>query len=255
MSEKSNKQHIQVPNNMNKKNGLEPKYLLVYSTLRKYMNNETKECFPSLATLSKDTGYSINTIRNSISSLASDNYISIRKDGRRNIYRFNPHKNFEPFSYKFLENKTLETNEKAYLIAHQQFMMKDQDGFGKTTFTNEQLSEKLNISARTISRLDNSLMKKGYLNIVKTDSKDPITGLHINEKFFHLDELGQAIIWTLQKHEEDIEELKEVTESNTKDLKIVLRENDNLKLEMEELKRRIYRLENGDLENNDEILL
>lgn len=251
---KTNKQHVQLPNNMIKKNGLEPKDLLVYATLKKYMNNESRECFPSLETLSKDSGYSINTIRNSIVLLQDNNYISIRREGRKNVYRFNAHKNFEPFSYNFLECD-LETNEKAYILAAQQFLIKDQDGFGKTTYTNEILGEKLNISARTISRLDSSLMRKGYLNIIKTQAKDPITGLYLNEKFFHLDELGQAIIWTLQKHDEDIEDLKETTESNSKDLKIVLQENDAIKKEMEELKRRLRKLENGEDYIENEIIL
>ena len=91
---KVNKQHVQLPNNMIKKDGLEPRDLLVYAVLKKYMNNESKECFPSLETLSKESGYSINTIRNSIKLLQANNYISIRKEGRKNIYRFNPYKNF-----------------------------------------------------------------------------------------------------------------------------------------------------------------
>lgn len=251
---KNSKQHVQLPNNMIKENGLEPRDLLVYAILKKYMNNETKECFPSLQTLSKESGYSINTVRKSIKLLQINSYISIRKEGRRNIYKFNPHKNFEPFSYDFLEFD-LDSNEKAYILASQQFMIKDQNGVGKTTYSNEVLSEKLNISSRTITRLDNSLIQKGYLNIVKTRSKDSETGLFINEKFFHLDELGQAIIWTLQKHDKDIEELKETTNSNSKDLKIVLRENDSLKKEMEELKKRLSKLENGLDINNDEIEL
>jgi len=250
---KTNKQHIQLPNNMIKKNGLEPKDLLIYATLKKYMSNETKECFPSLETLSRESGYSINTIRKSISLLQDNKYITIRKEGRKNVYRFNPHKKFEPFSYEFLECDTLETNEKAYVLAYQQFLIKDQDGFGKTSFTNETISEKLNISTRTIARLDSALIKKGFLNIVKTNAKDPVTGLFINEKFFHLDELGQAIIWTLQKHDEDIEELKEVTESHTKDLKIVLKENDAIKQRMEEMQKEINALKYGIKYNNDEI--
>lgn len=253
MPEKNNKQHVQLPNNMLNKDGLEPKDLLVYAILKKYMNNETKECFPSLATLSKDIGYSINTIRNSLSLLQENNYISIRREGKKNIYKFNPHKNFEPFSYEFL-NFDLEPNEKAYVLASQQFLFKDQKGIGKTTYTNEEMADKLNISSRTISRLDTSLVQKGYLNIVKTKEKDPITGLFINEKFFHLDELGQAIIWTLQKHDEDIEKLKVKTEDNTKDLKIILRENENLKKEIEELKKWINYPEDN-IENNNEIKL
>ena len=44
------------------------------------------------------------------------------------------------------------------------------------------------------------------------------------KKFFHLNELGQAIIWTLQKHEEDIEQVKERIDKNSKDMNILLRQ-------------------------------
>lgn len=244
-NDKMSKQHVQLPNNMIKKDGLEPKDLLIYANIKKYMNNETRECFPSFVTISKDSGYSINTIRNSITLLVSNNYISVRREGKKNIYKFNPYKNFEPFSYDFLESN-LEANEKAYILAHQQFFIKDKQGLGKTTYTNEEIAEKLNISPRTVSRLDTSLVRKGYLDIVKTNSKDPVTGVYINEKFFHLDELGQAIIWKLQQHEEDIEELKETTESNSRDLQIVLRENKQMKDELNLIKQLLK-------ENNIEI--
>lgn len=233
---KDNKQHVQLPNNMIKEGEMCPKDLLVYAYLKKYMNSSTKECFPSLSRLSEESGYSINTIRKSISLLDQMGYISIRKEGKKNIYKFNSYKNFEPFSYEFLESD-LESNEKAYILAAQQFLIKDNEGMGKTSHSNETLSKKLNISAKTISRLDNSLVEKGFLNIVKTKSKDPITGLYLNEKFFHLDELGQAIIWTLQKHENDIESLKETTESNTKDLKIVLNENKEMREQIKEFSK------------------
>lgn len=222
------KQHVQLPNDMIKENGLMPRDLLVYSVIKKYMNNKTKECFPSLSTISKDSGYSINTVRKSIDLLKENDYISIRKEGRKNIYKFNPHKYFEPFSYEFLD-LDLAPDEKAYILASQQFLIKDTQGFGKTSYTNDELSEKLNISTWVISKLDKSLVEKGYLDIVKTDKKDLNTGIYINEKFFHLDELGQSIIWTLQKHSEDIQELKETAHSNSKDLKIVLKENKEIK--------------------------
>lgn len=231
---RSEKQHIQLPNNM-LNNGLEPKDLLIYVVIKSHMNKETKECFPALSTISKESGYSINTIRNTILSLQKNNYIKIRREGRKNIYKFNPHKNFEPFSYDFLECD-LESNEKAYILASQQFLIKDEKGLGKTSYSNEEMSEKLNISARTISRLDDSLMKKGYLNIVKTQLKDSVTGLFINQKFFHLDELGQSIIWTLQKHEEEIDKLRNETKFNSKDIKILLSRINEIELENKKMK-------------------
>lgn len=65
-------------------------------------------------------------LRKSIEVLVENKYISIRKEGRKNVYKFNPYKNFEPFSDEFLESDKLETNEKAYMIAAQQFLIKDQ---------------------------------------------------------------------------------------------------------------------------------
>lgn len=233
------KRHVQLPNNMTTHEELSPKDLMVYVTLKRHMNKNTKESFPSLECISKECDYSIPPIRKSIKILEEKGYITIRKEGRKNIYGFNPHKNFEPFSYDFLDKKEVMTNEKAYIIAAQQFMIKDAEGLGKVSYSNEELGKLLNISAKTISRLDKDLVDKGFLTIIKTNKKDPITGVKINEKIFHLDELGQAIIWTLQKHDEDIEDLKIKTDTNSKDIKIVLNENKELKKEIEELKRLI----------------
>jgi predicted transcriptional regulator len=220
----NNKQHIQLPNNMIVNDGLKPKDLLVYAMLKKYMNNETKECFPSLQTLSEITGYSINAIRGSLSSLNDKKYILIRKEGKKNIYIFSPYKNFEPFSYIFLESKIITVNEKAYILASQQFFIKDRIGIGKTTYSNEELAKRLNISARTISRLDKLLIQKGFLDIIKTKVKDPITGLYIYEKIFYLGEMGQSVIWDLEKHKENIIE-------DSKDIKMILRKSNEVELE------------------------
>lgn len=225
------KRHVQLPNNMTTHEELSPKDLLVYVTLKRHLNKDTKECFPSLECLSKESGYSIPPIRKSIEVLKINGYIKVRKEGRKHIYSFNPYKSFEPFSYEFLDYENLSANEKAYLISSQQYMYKDTKGFGKISYSNEQLGELLNVSSRTISRLDKSLENKGFLTIVKTSAKNPETGLMINEKFFKLDELGQAIIWALQKHEEDIQELKIAAEANSRELKIMAKRLDEIQRE------------------------
>ena len=46
-----NKQHVQLPNNMTPI--LTPQDLLVYISIKRYMNNETKEAFPSLQTIAE----------------------------------------------------------------------------------------------------------------------------------------------------------------------------------------------------------
>ena len=40
-----NKQHVQLPNNMTLETILTPQDLLVYISIKRYMNNETKEAF------------------------------------------------------------------------------------------------------------------------------------------------------------------------------------------------------------------
>ena len=223
------KKHVQVPNNMTKGSDLEPRDLLVYATIKKYINYLTNETFVGLEKISEDSGYTIPTVRKSIAILKEKGYISVSKKGRSNVYKFNKYKNFEPFSYEFLNRKDLESNEKSYIIATQQHMFKDIEGIGKVSYGNEDLSKILNISPKTIQRLDKALIEKGYLNIVKTNAIDSITGLKINEKIFHLNELEQAVIWTLQKHDEKINEHEDRLLALEKQLSIALKENAELK--------------------------
>ena len=204
---KENKQHVQLPNNMTINSGLTPQDLLVYVSIKRFMNKDTKEAFPSLTTISQKCGASIPTIRKCIARLVDEEYISIRKQGRSHIYSFNSYKGFEPFNYEFLDKEDLSFTEKAYIIASQQYMLKE-NGEGKIAMTNKDLAERLNISESTIKRCDKSLEKKDYLHIVKGGHRDPITGININAKFYHLNELEQAIVFTLQNHENRIDNLE-----------------------------------------------
>ena len=228
----TSKKHIQVPNDMTKSSKLEPRDALVYAIIKKYVNYKTNETFVGLETIAKDSGYTIPTVRKSIDILKTNGYIEVSKQGRSNLYKFNPHKNFEPFSYEFLEGEKLEASEKAYLLVAQQYMFMNVEGIGKMTLDNNSLGEKINLSPRTIQKLDKSLVEKGYLNIIKTSAKDLGTGLKVNEKIFHLNELQQAVIWTLQKHDEKINEHEERLIALEKQLNIALKENENLKKEI-----------------------
>lgn len=221
--------HIQLPNNMTKTKDLFPKDLLVYVCIKSFMNKETKECFPSLETIVDLSGISKPTVRKSIDKLKELGYISVRREGRKNVYKFNPYKNFEPFSYSFLEKKDLSPNEKAYLIATQQYMFKDVDGEGKLTFSDTQLSDKINLSYNSITKYNKSLKEKGYLDIIRTGVKDKETGIFINEKIFHLNELEQAIVFTLQNHEDRISNTEKKIEFLERQVKMLIKENEDLK--------------------------
>jgi DNA-binding GntR family transcriptional regulator len=243
MEKEINLQHVQLPNNMTKDEEVKPKDLLIYVCIKKFMNKNTKEAFPSLKTLSELSGISVPTIRKSIDILKKYNYISIRKEGRKNVYRFNSYKNFEPFSYDFLEKKELDSSEKAIIVASQQKMFKDVKGYGKITMSDSELADYLNISNKTLSRVNKSLVDKGYLSLIKTNTKDSITGLYINEKLYHLNDLEQAIVFTLQNHEnrlekteENIDILNEKMKSMSIQLGLVIQENKELKKEKEKQK-------------------
>lgn len=222
----SMKRHIQLPNNMTE--NLKPADLLIYLDIKRNMNNETKESFPSLETISKRTGASIPTIRKCINNLEEAGYIEIRKEGRKNIYKFLKYKEFEPFSYEFLDNQNLSFTEKAYIAASQQYMFKE-DGFGKTTFTNKELAKRINMSESSVSRCNKSLEKKDYLSIIETDVKDLETGLKIKEKVFYLNELGQAVIFALKNHEDRINTHEDKINEIAKRLALLELENRSLK--------------------------
>lgn len=231
-----NERHVQLPNSM--AHILEPKDLLIYLYIKKYMNKDTKEAFPSLETLKENSGASIPTIRNAISRLENNGYLKVSKAGNKNIYTFLKWEEFEPFSYSFLDKEDLTFQEKAYLVATQQYMFKN-DGIGKVSFTNKELSEKINLSESSIRRCDKSLEKKEYMTIIKTKVIDPVTGLKINEKIFHLNELEQAIVFALQNHEDRITENETKIQSLNKDIELLMRKINELERKQNE-NTRIY---------------
>ena len=208
-----NKQHVQLPNNITKE--VTPKDLVIYLAIRRYANRQTKEAYPSLDTLHQDTGAAINTIRNCIKRLVLAKKISIRKDGRKNVYKFFTFNDgFEPFSYEFLDNPNLTKAEKLHILCTQQYMFKE-NGVGKVTYSDAELSEKTGLNRHTISKTNQSLIEKGFAEQIILRSKNPETGLMDKETIFHLNELGQAIVFKLKeheeridKHDEEIEELK-----------------------------------------------
>ena len=200
MEQKNEKQHIQLPNNMSDK--LSPKDLLIYLYIKSYANGETWEAFPSLETLHQDSGAAINTIRNCIKNLVDAGKIEIRREGRKNIYKFlNFNDGFEPFSYNFLNKKDLTFSEKAQLVASQQHLFKDpKTGNGTTNYSTRQLAEIINMPESTVRKNLNSLINKGYVEI--KEIKDEYTGLVTKQKVYHLTKLEQAIVFILKNHED-----------------------------------------------------
>lgn len=221
--------HVQLPNDMTADANLTPQDLLIYVAIKRYMNKDTKEAFPSLQTICAKSGASVNTVRKCIANLEKEKYFTITKEGRKNVYKFSEYKNFEPFSYDFLDKEDLTFTEKAYIIASQQYMYKDEPGIGKITLSGQDLAKRINMPESTISKCNKSLTAKDYLSIIRCNKRDEETGVVIQEKIFHLDELGQAVIWALHNHEKRIV-------NNEQTIKLALNEIAQLKAELQELR-------------------
>ena len=241
MEKEISKQHVQLPNKDGEQ--ITPKDQLIYLVIKRHMNNKTQEAFPSLETISKESGASVPTIRKIIQNLINADYITIKKDGRKNIYCFNPYKYFEVFSYDFLDNKDLSFIQKSYLVSAQQYMIKE-NGIAKTTFTNKELSQRINMPESTISKINRELEAKNYLRTIDTSLRNPETGCIIKEKIYDLEAYGQAVVFLLRNHEDRITD----NENNIEQLK---KENESLKKDVELLKRELFK----NKEPNNELVL
>lgn len=218
---KEQKQFVIYPHGENSESqpNLTPKDKLIYVAIRRYMNKETMEAYPSYATITKDTKAAAVTIKKCVNNLIREKYLNTRKEGKRIVYIFNNKKKFEPFSYEFLDRRDLTFTEKSYIVATQQFMFKNENTeTGDISYTNKELSELIKMPESTISKNNRSLEVKGLLE-----------GASLHTKQFKLRELDQLFVWKFKEQDEKIQQ-------NTN--KIEALEKDNA-----ELKKRVIELE------------
>lgn len=221
--------YTQMPNKMTEKKELRPKDCLIYLAIKSHLNQKTKLCNPGLSRLKSITDASINTIKRSIRMLMDQGYIDRVEYGNGYNYIFASYTNFEPFTYDFLYNKSLNFREKSYLASVQQYMKIDKTHYGKILFSNYELSDRLNISYDTLMRIEEDLIGKGIMCKLHSGIKDS-TGCERPERLYKLDMIGQGCIYELKYLSEKVDE-------NTKDV-------DQIKVEMAKLKNRVNVLEN-----------
>lgn len=236
--ENKNTQHIQVPHNLGctKEIKLNPTDYLIYGYMRKYMDGKTYQTFISLRTLAEKAGISINTVSNSIKKLQAAGEIRIleKKQGRNNIYEIlKTGKYFERFTYEFMDSELMTQEEKGVLLAMQQYTNKDDGNYAVTTYSNEELSKKMNINVRALSKVFRSLEDKGILITNRTSAFDKITGLRKTAKLVDLALVCQAVLFINKKVDEHTEQL----EKHTEDIKMLKKEILALKRENEKLVR------------------
>ena len=207
--------------------------ILIYVAIRRYMNKDTMKAYPSLDRIQKDTGVSKATIIKIIKNIINKGYMQQEsKKGVGAIYTFNNEKSFEPFSYEFLDNENLTKAEKLQILCTQQYMFKE-NGVGKISYSDNELAEKTGLNRNTIAKTNQSLMQKGFATQVSLATRDPKTGLINKETMYHLDEIGQAIVFKLKEHDDRIIKNEEDIESLKKDNELLRRELNEIKRELQ----------------------
>jgi len=227
--------HVQLPI----KSGLTPDEKMVYVSIKRYMNEETKEAFPSISTIIKHTGYSKPYIIKLIHSLEEKGYVKVNKrEGQSTIYIFNDIKTFKPLSYDFLDNPKLNKDEKKTVACETEFMYVT-DNKGAISMTDNQISLATGLDRRLLKRTHDSLEEKGMMHSLNLKLRDPETGLAKITRIYELDALGQAVLYTLQNHENRLENVEDRMTLLEKELFSMKQENAKLKFELEQRKKEI----------------
>ena len=232
--------HTQVPHqldNLRNQHSLEHGDKLVYAAVRRYMNKDTRECFPALGTIASQLKCSVNKIQAALGRLVESNLIIKYNDGHKNHYKFplsEFDKSFEMFTDEFLD-LDLPLNVKEYYMDIQQFLYGKDTGVGKCALSNAELSRRTGWTTVSIKKYNTILIKHGLLEEQLTDKKDE-AGLTIVQKNFNLAGLQQAALW--------VKAVTEQVTQNTADI-------EDIRKELEELKAWKARYErNAALERN-----
>lgn len=209
-------QFVILPKKEKEEDQLKKYEILIYVCIRRHMNSKTLEAFPSIKTIAKESSCSKKTVLETIEKIQQKGYFTIEKIGKCNHYFFNNEKHFEPFSYDFLDNPNLNKSEKLQILCTQQYMIKTQvtdengeeQGFGAISMSDRQLALCTGLDRNTIARNNKSLIAKGFASQATLQVKDSETGLMNKQTIYRLSEIGQAIVFTLQNHENRLDQLE-----------------------------------------------
>ena len=138
--------HTEVPHQldvMRDTNQLQHGDKIIYAAIRRYMNKDTRECFPAIRTIAKTLKCSPTKVINGIERLLHTGLLLKSINGRKNCYQF-PRtefdKRFEMFTDEFLE-LDLDLNVKEYYMDLQQYLYGKDSGIGKCSFPNVKIAE------------------------------------------------------------------------------------------------------------------
>lgn len=200
------------------------------------MNKTTRECFPSLTTISKNIKCSRTKILFAINRLCECSLLKKKNNGlgKNNTYIFENtlfDSFFDTFTEEFLR-MDMPLNVKEYYMGIQQFLYGKETGVGRCSLSNSEIARKLGISIASVKKYNTYLIENEYLAEETCDKTDE-GGLPIIQKNFNLEGLNQAALWVkavteqVTKNTDDIEKMKQELEE-LKDWKRKLEKEESL---------------------------
>ena len=226
--EKETKRHIELPSTEGI-NDLTPQDQLIYLGIRSFMNKDTMKAFPSQKSIADRVGCCEKTVRKCIQNLVDKDYIKIEKQGRKQIYVFNELKQFEPFSYEFLEDRSITFTQRALLASSQQYMKEKETGKGIIKYSKMELAELINMPYPTLVKATRELANKDIINTTKLPSGK-------QQMEFALEKYHQGIVKVLLNYGQRIENTEQRVNDNEERISIL--ENQVKFLQEELLKER-----------------
>lgn len=135
---------------------------------------------------------------------------------------------FEMISYDLINSEIFDPELKGFYYRYQEFCFKDQDGFAKCTYTNEELAEKMGMSLPTIRSKFKQLESLGILSTALTKVKDPRTGLLRDMRMVDLAMVCQFSLYVNER----VDAVEKRVESLEKTVKTLMSENKRLNREL-----------------------
>lgn len=191
---------VSIVDNENEKRILEIGDKIIYAAIRRYMNNDSRECYPSIQKIKDKTKCGQSKIMKAIERLIQAGFITKSQkrapNGKLSNYYYFPEsefdKHFEMFTDEFLD-LDLPLNVKEYYMDIQPFLYGKETGVGKCSFSNAELARRLGISIPSVKKYNTYLMEHGFLEEEVTDNYDQ-AGLPVIQKSFNLSALNQAAL-------------------------------------------------------------
>lgn len=227
--------------------GIDPKDQLVYLYIRSFLNAKTKLCNPGISAIQKKFGISKDKLQESIRHLKESGWIKTEPYGRGVNYIFLKNMDhYERFSNQFLENKDMSLTKKSILVALQDYMWRNTGEVGIITYSDLELSKKLNIPYSTLKRNLKELEADNLTFTLQTN-----TPYMQKARVFDLYKYCQAVAFELKDQKAHLQKLDAAQESTQEEVKEL---KDKVK-HMEKLIQMFLKEKSNNKEPNELLLL